>query len=121
MISYRCDGCGQELEKTALRYSVQIDVRATYEESHVGLLELVRDHRKELLSLIEGLKDKSAQEIEETVYKAIKLDLCPSCQRAFIRQPLRFHPEQGVAEESINIDDFLRTLGYGKSTEDTGD
>lgn len=113
MITYRCDGCGREIPRHELRYTVNIDVRAAYEELEVGLAELVRDHRSEILSLIERLKDKTAKEIEESIYKGIRLDLCPSCQRAFIRDPLRFRPEQGGGPGEVDVDSFLRSLGYG--------
>ena len=115
MVTYRCDGCGVELAKNDLRYTVSIDVRAAYDQLEVGLADLVRDHRAEIRALIERLKHKSAREVEETVYKCIKLDLCPSCQRAFIRKPLRFHPEQGAPESDIDIDSFLRSLGMGRA------
>ena len=115
MVTYRCDGCGVELAKDALRYTVSIDVRAAYDQLEVGLADLVRDHRAEIRALIERLKHKSAREVEETVYKCIKLDLCPSCQRAFISNPLRFHPEQGAPESDIDIDSFLRSLGMGRA------
>lgn len=114
MVTYCCDGCGVDLAQKALRYTVDIDVRAAYDKMEVGLTELVRDHRAEMLALIERLKHKSANEIEETIYKRIRLDLCPSCQRAFIENPLRFHPEQGVAHDDIDIDGFLRSLGMGE-------
>ena len=114
MITYHCDGCGIELAQNALRYTVTIDVRAAYDTLEVHLLDLVSDHRAEMLALIERLKHKSAQAIEESVYKNIKLDLCPSCQRAFIRSPLRFHPEQGAPDADIDIDAFLRSLGLGR-------
>jgi hypothetical protein len=113
MVVYRCDGCGRELQAGRLRYHVKIDVRAAYDKLEIGLAELVRDHRQEMLRLIERLEDKSPKEIEETIYKHVELDLCPACQRAFVRTPLRFHPEEGEAPE-IDIDAFLRSLGYGK-------
>lgn len=116
MITYTCDGCGKILQKNALRYTVKIDVQAAYDKLEIGLLDLVRSHREEMLQLIESLKNKSPDEIEETVYKSIRLDLCPACQRAFIRDPLRFHPEQTVPDD-IDIDQFLRSLGYGRSSE----
>ncbi|HIJ65029.1 MAG TPA: hypothetical protein HPP77_03690 [Candidatus Hydrogenedentes bacterium] len=115
MKTYRCDGCGVELPEHALRYTVKIDVRAAYDELEIGLAELVRNHRQELLDLIERLKNKDPRELEETIYKCITLDLCPSCQRAYIRGPLRFHPEQGVPRPDIDVDKFLRSLGYGGS------
>lgn len=109
---YRCDGCGKEIAPGHLRYTVKIDVRAAYEKMEVGLADLVRDHRQEMLDLIERLESKSAQEVEETVYKHLNLDLCPACQQAFIRDPLHFHPEQGTPPP-VDIDGFLRSLGYG--------
>ena len=114
MITYRCDGCGKELPKEALRYTVSIDVRAAYDEIEVHLLDLVTDHRQEMLDLIERLKHRDPQEIEEQVYKKLSLDLCPRCQKAFLKSPLRFHPEQGGADKEIGVDAFLRSLGYGQ-------
>lgn len=114
MKKYVCDGCGKHLSTEALRYTVKIDIRAAYDQTEIGLVDLVRDHRNEILALIERLKDKDAAEIEETIYKGFKLDLCPSCQRAFVRDPLRFHPEQGVPETEVDIDSFLRSLGLPK-------
>ena len=112
MITYRCDGCGKELPKRDLRYTVDIQVKAAYGQIEFGLIDLVQNHRAEILALLERLKHKDPREIEETVFKRIMLDLCPSCQRAFIRSPLRFHPEQGAPpSEEVDIDGFLRSLG----------
>ena len=114
MMTFRCDGCGKEMHKGDLRYTVKIEVRAAYDELEVSLMDLVRDHREEILELIERLQNKNTQEIEESVYKSFELDLCPSCQRIYIRNPLRFHPEQGVDPDQINIDGFLRSLGFSQ-------
>lgn len=115
MIVYRCDGCGKEMRLRDLRYTVSIDVKAAYDEMDISLADLVRDHREEILALIERMKRCDPKELEEQVYKRITLDLCPNCQRAFIRYPLRFHPEQGAPESPVDIDSFLRSLGYGGS------
>ncbi len=113
MMVYRCDGCGKEMPRHALRYTVSVEVRAAYDELEVSLGDLVRDHRSEILALIERMKQADAKELEEQVYKRITLDLCPGCQRAFIKQPLRFHPEQGGEGGAVDVDQFLRSLGYG--------
>ncbi len=113
MMIYRCDGCGREMTREALRYTVSIDVRAAYDELEISLADLVRDHRSEILALIERMKQADPRELEEQVYKKITLDLCPNCQRAFIRHPLRFHPEQGGGESAVDVDQFLRSLGFG--------
>lgn len=117
MLTYRCDGCQKEIPQGSLRYTVTIDVRAAYDKLEVGLAELVRDHRAELMALIKRLENKSAEDIEETVYKALKLDLCPACQRAYIQDPIRFHPEQGAYDTEVDIDSFLRSLGIGEGQE----
>ena len=98
------------MKRGDLRYKVAIDVRAAYDTLEIGLADLVRDHRAEVLALLERTEDKDPSEIEATVYKHFKLDLCPSCQRAYIRDPLRFHPERGE-EAPVDIDAFLRSLG----------
>ena len=117
MVVFRCDGCGKEMHKGTLRYTVDIDIRAAYDEIEISLLDLARDHRSELRALIERLRHREPSEIEEQVYKKLALDLCPACQKAFLQNPLRFHPEQGGEDGEINIDGFLRSLGYGENTE----
>ena len=112
-----CDGCGKDLKKGALRYTVRIDVRAAYDTLEIGLVDLLRDHEKEIAELIEKLSHKDPKEIEESVYKGLQLDLCPSCQKAYIRDPLRFHPERAPVDDDFDIDKLLRSLGYGTSEE----
>ena len=115
MIHYKCDGCGKEIPKKTLRYTVTIDVRAAYDKLEIGLADLVQDHREELLSLIERLGRKSADEVEASVYKKFKMDLCPSCQKAYLQDPMHFHPEQATGASHVNIDEFLRSLGLDES------
>lgn len=105
------------MQKGQLRYRVKIDVRAAYEELEICLADLVKDHRAEMIALIEKMRHRDPQEIEETIYKGFTLDLCPACQRAFIRNPLRFHPEQAIEANDIDIDGFLRSLGMGGAGE----
>ncbi len=103
------------MRKGQLRYRVKIDVRAAYDQLEIGLADLVKDHRAEMIKLIEQMRHKDPREIEETVYKGFSLDLCPTCHRAYIRNPLRFHPEQGAPETDIDIDTFLRSLGVNNT------
>ncbi len=71
-----------------------------------------------MAQLVERMKEKDPREIEATVYKGFKLDLCPSCQRAYIRNPLRFHPEQSAPNPEFDIDAFLKSLGIPRKPED---
>ncbi len=110
---YVCDGCGDRMARHDLRYTVTVEVRAAYDEVEVGLTDLVRSHRQEILGLIEKMRDQDAKALEEQVYKKISLDLCPRCQRAFLKAPLRFHPEEATDAPPVDIDAFLRSLGFG--------
>jgi hypothetical protein len=112
MVTIRCDGCGVELQKGALRYCVKMDVRAAYDEMEIGLADLVRNYRAELLEAIEQLERKDPREIEETVYKAFQFDLCPRCQRIFIEAPLRFRPHGEASEPGFDVEAFLKSLGF---------
>ena len=120
MIQYECDGCGVILARNALRYTVTIEVKAAYDEIEVRLADLIKDHRSEILRLIERLRHRDPNEVEEQIYKKAEYDLCPTCHRAYLRNPLRFHPEIGPAEGAVDIDGFLRSLGFGE-TRDEGD
>lgn len=117
MHEYHCDGCGRRMAETDLRYTVTIDVRAAYSEIEVGLAELVRDHRQEILDLLDQLRRRDPVEVEEQIYKRMKLDLCPRCQKIFIADPLRFHPGGRPKEHEADIDVFLRSLGFGKGAD----
>lgn len=118
MIHYLCDGCGATLPRHQLRYTVKIDVHAAYDEMEVGLLDLVRSHRAEILDLIEQLRRQDAEEVESQIYKRIRLDLCPACQRRFIQDPLRFQADTPLPEKgNVDVDAFLRSLGFGKTTD----
>lgn len=117
MVLYQCDGCGAELPRQALRYTVTIDVRAAYDEIEVHLADLIRDHRAEIQALIERMRGRDPIEVEEQVYKRFDLDLCPACHRAYLRDPLHFRPGAD-REDDIDIDGFLRSLGFGKTREE---
>jgi rRNA maturation protein Nop10 len=119
MITYHCDGCGKELAKNALRYSLRIEVKAAYDTVEVGLMDLVRSHREDMLALIEKMKHKDPRELEQSVYTHFDLDLCPACQRTFISAPLKFSPNRHQSPGDFDVDAFLRSLGYGKGDEET--
>ncbi len=119
MLSYRCDGCGIEMAEKALRYKVRVDIRAAYHDIEVSLADLVKDHRAEILALIEQMGERDAREVEEEIYKKFDLDLCPKCHKAYLKDPLRFDPDRVPGSISSQVDAFLQSLGYGETKEDT--
>lgn len=118
MVNIQCDGCGKTLRKGELRYKVQIDVRAAYDEIEIGLAELFRDHREELRALVERFQGDDPKALEETIYKVFHLDLCPSCQRSYLKDPLHLQRAHGATDAPVDIDTFLRSLGYGSPRDD---
>ena len=110
---YQCDGCGAAIARKALRYQVSIDVRAAYDTLEVSLWDLVRDHRREMEDLVARMNRTDAANLEEQVYKKMVLDLCPDCQRRFVRAPLDFRGKKPADLPPADIDAFLRSLGFG--------
>ena len=117
MVKYVCDNCGAQMQAGELRYQVKIEVQAAYDEMTISLLDLVRDHKPSLEKVVQALDDADVDELEAQVYKQIKLDLCPKCQRRFITAPLHMNGEATDGAPAVDIDTFLRSLGYGESDE----
>ena len=83
-----CDRCGNGLLLDApVRYEVNIEVASAYDP-----LELTREDlakaEEELKALIESLKDYSAERAQDEVHRAFRFDLCATCQKAFLANPL---------------------------------
>ncbi len=84
-----CDRCGKLLlvdERT--RYRVVLDVFAAYDVMEVTREELWRDHRDEIRRLLEELEEADAETVQDQVHRHLEYDLCPVCQRAYLRDPL---------------------------------
>jgi hypothetical protein len=113
MVVYRCDGCGKEMPSGALRYVVTVETKAAYEELTISLRDLVRDHRREILALLDRMRHMSPEELEAQVYTRRTFDLCPACHARFIRAPLRFAEAGEIPNPPFDVDSFLRSLGYG--------
>jgi hypothetical protein len=111
MVHFTCDGCGKKMGPDDLRYEVTIDVRAARNEIVINLADLVRDHRAEMIELIKRMEHDAPEDLEDQVYKKMNLDLCPTCQRAYLKDPIHFHPERSGPPPEVDIDAFLRGLG----------
>lgn len=87
MIKYICDLCGKSLKEKQVIYELNIQVHAIYQPLRVDLVDLLRDHTDEIRQLIEQLKDKGEQELQDQIYKIFKFHLCPLCQQKYIKNP----------------------------------
>jgi hypothetical protein len=85
-----CDLCGAALlVETEVRYEVKIEVKCAYDPLEITDEDLRMNHEAEMKRLLGQMEGMSPQELEEQVYKAFRFDLCPRCQRAYIRDPLK--------------------------------
>lgn len=90
MLHFICDMCGKGLlVESDVRYEVTIEVKSAYDIMEINKADLKkRNLKKEMKELVDKLKDKDPQEIEDEVYKVFKFDLCRECQKKFIKNPL---------------------------------
>jgi len=96
-----CDICDGDLLGQDVRYVVDIKVYAAYDPLEITQQDLERDIEGELIALIRALRQKvktaaDAQALTDSVYKSFRFDLCLTCQRKYIADPLS--PLRGRAE-----------------------
>lgn len=84
-----CDRCGAALlVGSDVRYVVSIDVRAAWDVMETTREEMERDHTEELRALLKKLEGMDAAEAARQVHCAFRFDLCPRCQREYVKAPL---------------------------------
>ncbi|MGV3608100.1 MAG: hypothetical protein ACO1RA_16965 [Planctomycetaceae bacterium] len=90
MIHYSCDRCRCEIDpQDDLRYVVKIEIQATMDPQMDSTEpDDDRDHLAEIEEIISELSDESMETIGEDIYQKRSFDLCPSCYRQFIKNPL---------------------------------
>lgn len=89
MISRICDRCGQPIEARALRYIARIQVYAAYDPLEITFDDLSRDYTAEMRRILEECRDLTEEDLMRDVYMDFTFDLCPSCQKRYIQNPLQ--------------------------------
>ena len=85
-----CDLCGQELvQGNEIRYEVRIEVKAAYDPMNLTDQDLAKDFRQEIARVLQQLEGISPAEAQNQVYRLFEFDLCPACQRTYVRDPLK--------------------------------
>ena len=91
MIHYTCDRCKQVIDpQEDLRYTVRLEIQAALDPVDGGD-EDDRDHLLEVQEILERLEDEQSEEIGPDVYERRRYDLCASCYREFIKDPVGYH------------------------------
>lgn len=103
MIKYICDLCGRSLREKEVIYELNIEVHAIYQPLQIDLVDMLKDRMDEIRRLIEELKDKDPQELQDQVYKAFKFHLCPPCQQKYIKNPFPavYEDHEAGADEEV--------------------
>ena len=83
-----CDRCGQGLLLDApVRYEVTIEVKSAYDPLELVEEDLM-DAAEEMKRLIAKLKTISPEAAQDEVYRKFRFDLCATCQKVFLKNPL---------------------------------
>jgi hypothetical protein len=88
MLVYRCDLCGTRMSANdPNRYILKIEAFAAAGPVEITQEDLRRDHKEEIRRLLDTLSRQSQDQIEDSVYRAFRYDLCTACHAKFLRQP----------------------------------
>lgn len=83
-----CDRCGNGLLLDApVRYEVRIEVKSAYDPLELTAEDL-SNAAAGLKQAVDAMKNVSAQEAQDEVYREFHFDLCRTCQKAFLKSPL---------------------------------
>jgi len=90
MLHITCDLCGKELQpQEDGRYVVKIEVFAAHDPRELTEADLDEDHMEAVSQMLRDLEDDdTAADPTTPVYKKFRYDLCPDCQKKFLRDPL---------------------------------
>jgi len=89
MADFCCDMCGKPLlVDSDVRYVARIEVFAAYDPMELTAADLERDHLDEIRELAQELSKVEPQDLEDQVYKSFLFDLCPACQKKYLKDPL---------------------------------
>jgi len=90
MIKYRCDGCQRDLRRDGSDHFVlKIETFAAAGALEFSKEDLEKDHRAEMQSIMRDLARSTPDDIEDQVYRSFRFDLCPTCHRHYLKQPLQ--------------------------------
>ena len=83
-----CDRCGSGLLLDApVRYEVKIEVTSAYDPLEITREDLDRAE-EELRALLRKLQNYSAEKAQDEVHREFRFDLCATCQKKFLANPL---------------------------------
>jgi hypothetical protein len=96
MLHFSCDLCGKDLvPEDQSRYVVKIEVYAAQDPREITEADLDEDHMEAVSQLLDEMDDDASDPDEAAPsHKKFRYDLCPECQKKFLRDPLGKEQEQ---------------------------
>lgn len=89
MVHFTCDLCGTDLTAAGhSRYVVKIAAYAGFDPTEITEDDLDDDHMEAISDLLHRDEGLSSDEFDASLYQGFRYDLCPSCHRRFIKDPL---------------------------------
>ena len=84
-----CVLCGRRVDQGRGHYILRMEIFAA-DEPPEKLMQFddQREFRENVDRLLAEIAQMDSKEIEESVYKFLKFDLCRSCQHEFLKNPL---------------------------------
>jgi hypothetical protein len=89
MMHFTCDRCRRVIDsEQETRYVVRMEMEAVMDPVHE--LEPVddRDHLLEIEQILERVDAAACDSVGEEIYQKRRYDLCPSCYRKFVANPI---------------------------------
>ena len=88
-----CDGCGEGLLlQESVRYVVKLEGYAAYDPLELTRQDVERDLTCEFRGVLEELENLEADAAQDQVHRSFQFDLCGSCWRRYVKDPLRGLP-----------------------------
>jgi hypothetical protein len=84
-----CDRCGNGLLLDApVRYEVRIEVKSAYDPLELTDEDLA-NAAGQLKQAVDAVQNLSAEEAQDEVYREFRFDLCRTCQKQYLKSPLK--------------------------------
>ena len=89
MLHYSCDLCGKKLLMDEdVRYTAKLELHAAYDPLEITDEDLEEDQMEAISELIEQMEEVDTKDLEDQVYKSFRFDLCPTCHKKILKDPL---------------------------------
>ncbi len=88
MLHFTCDGCGKKLRNGSDHHVVKLEVYAAGDPIALTEADLEDDHMEAVSEILQDMEELDEVAEIESSSQYRRYDLCPSCCKRFLRDPL---------------------------------